>query len=472
MRLAHRQFTAQTIAKVIALFALVGLAGLVAIKLLEQKGSRHPSAPTQAQDNGLAFNFMGAGSCSSTACHGGISPRSGTRINQNEYSKWITESKHASAYKVLLEERSLRIARNLKMPEKPDKSAKCLDCHALNVAASRQAQTFVNEHGIEDGVSCESCHGPAEKWLGPHTTKGWTHEQSLKVGMYDTRNPIRRAEKCLSCHLGNEEKTVDHEMIAAGHPDLIFELDTYSSVKTMPVHWKQDEDNWKGPEPKPASFGPRAWGVGQAVALREEMKQLIRRVRGPKWPEFAEFDCYACHHDLRLPSWRQQRGYTGTVGRPLWNPSRYAVFRLLVSQISPDDRKSLDESIARLNYLLDKPTADHEQIIATANQVAALADNLAHKLSATKFTPPLTRTLLRSISSDGESISKAGVRAAEQAAMSLDMLYVAYSREEKVPNDQAIKAAIVKLSDYLDKPERYNPSQFGGLMRNVHGYFR
>ena len=64
-------------------------------------------------------------------------------------------------------------------------------------------------------------------WLGPHTERDWTHEKSVAVGMYDTRDLTKRSEKCLSCHLGNEEKSVDHEMIAAGHPDLFFELDSF-----------------------------------------------------------------------------------------------------------------------------------------------------------------------------------------------------------------------------------------------------
>ncbi len=55
--------------------------------------------------------------------------------------------------------------------------------------------------------------------------------------MVDTRDLVKRTEKCLSCHLGSEEKFVDHEMIAAGHPDLFFELDSFSAV--MPRHWKE-----------------------------------------------------------------------------------------------------------------------------------------------------------------------------------------------------------------------------------------
>ena len=54
---------------------------------------------------------------------------------------------------------------------------------------------------ITEGVHCDGCHGPAEKWLEPHAEKGWTHEQSVKLGMYDTKNFLLRAEKCVSCHL-------------------------------------------------------------------------------------------------------------------------------------------------------------------------------------------------------------------------------------------------------------------------------
>ena len=77
---------------------------------------------------------------------------------------------------------------------------------------------------ITEGVHCEGCHGPAEKWLEPHAEKGWTHEQSVKLGMYDTKNLLLRAEKCVSCHLA-----IEPDLVAAGHPDLLaFELDTFS----------------------------------------------------------------------------------------------------------------------------------------------------------------------------------------------------------------------------------------------------
>ena len=85
--------------------------------------------------------------------------------------------------------------------------------------------------------------------------------------MYDTRDLIKRSERCLSCHLGTSEKFVDHEMIAAGHPDLTFELNLFSAV--MPRHWKEPADNgWRGVQ---------EWGVGEAVQLQKGLERLARR---------------------------------------------------------------------------------------------------------------------------------------------------------------------------------------------------
>src|SRR5206468_8678012 len=65
----------------------------------------------------------------------------------------------------------------------------------------------------------------------------------------------------------------------------------------------------------------RLVAIGALVGLRDSMRLLADQASpGPKhgqsWPELAQFDCYACHHDLQTPSWRQERGYTGKPGRP------------------------------------------------------------------------------------------------------------------------------------------------------------
>ena len=75
----------------------------------------------------------------------------------------------------------------------------------MSVPAEQRAQTF----DLNDGVSCESCHGPAAGWLGPHTVKGWENqssEQKAKLGMTDLRDVAVRSHTCLHCHLGHRGK--------------------------------------------------------------------------------------------------------------------------------------------------------------------------------------------------------------------------------------------------------------------------
>src|SRR6266852_4805209 len=197
-------------------------------------------AAQSAKSIGEPQKYIGPGSCAATSCHGSVKPVADSRILQTEYTTWILQDKHSRAYQSLTGDVGERMARILKLDAKAEESPKCLACHALYAAPAQQGRRFE----ISEGVSCENCHGPALAWLGPHTTRDWQHEKSLAAGMVDTRNVIRRTEKCLECHLGSEKKFVDHEMIAAGHPDLYFELDSFSAV--MPRHWKAPRESAPG----------------------------------------------------------------------------------------------------------------------------------------------------------------------------------------------------------------------------------
>src|SRR5258708_16833457 len=146
--------------------------------------------------------YIGPGSCASTSCHGSVKPIAGSRILQNEYSTWIIQDKHSRAYQVLTGDIGERIARILKLGTKAKEAPKCLACHALNPPPEQRGRAFE----ISEGVSCENCHGPTSGWLGPHTTRTWTHEKSVALGMHDTRNVIHRTEKGLGEHLGTENK--------------------------------------------------------------------------------------------------------------------------------------------------------------------------------------------------------------------------------------------------------------------------
>jgi len=375
-----------------------------------------------------------------------------TPIQQNEYSVWIVQDKHAKAYSALQNPVSQRMASILGIG-KPQDAQKCLACHALSIPDSLKGRDF----DLNEGVSCESCHGPSSAWLGQHTLKGWTIKQSIALGMFDTKDLIHRAENCMTCHVGTAEKFVDHEMIAAGHPDLVFELDSYSAVE--PPHWKVPSNPYEG---------VHAWSVGQAVQLSQTLKRLARRANGPDWPEYAELDCFSCHHSLTKSedSWRQARGYhQRRPGDPPLNDAHYVVFRALVRDFDPAVSKELEGHLETVYAQASKLNADRKVLAEAADTAAAISSRLAVRLNETAFDRARTAHLLRAICEDADRISSQGPRSAEQATMALDSAFIAYAKESGAQPD--VRSAINALFNQLENPSTYNAPRFAAAMKRV-----
>ncbi len=417
------------------------------------------------------IKYIGPGSCAATSCHGSVKPIAGSRVLQNEYSTWIIKDKHSRAYQALMGDVGERMARILKLGAKAEEAPKCLACHALYTTPEQRGRAFE----IAEGVSCENCHGPASGWLGPHTTRSWAHEKSVALGMHDTRDVIHRTEKCLECHLGTKNKFVDHEMIAAGHPDLFFELDSFSAV--MPRHWKTPRESEPGKPVEDAAWvGLREWSAGQAVQLRVAMERLTWRARNERfdkknvWPEYSELSCFACHHALApaRESWRQEHGFTGRrPGDPAWNSSRYAVFRLLAKQVDSANAQELDRQLLAVSDEMSKLNSDRNAVASAASAAAPLAQRIAERLATMRYDQAVVLRMLQRISDDAENIALADERAAEQAAMALDSLYIAYSRETIPANAAEVRAAINGLFQQLENPSAYNADQFASSLRRI-----
>lgn len=403
--------------------------------------------------------YNGPGGCASSSCHGSIQPKQITHVAQNEYSIWAGQDKHARAYQVLSNDVSVRIGKILNLKSPPGENQKCLACHALSVPPEMRAQSF----DVSDGVSCEHCHGPAAGWLGAHTVREWetrTPAQKDQLGMRDLRDVAIRSHTCLRCHLGTEEQSVDHQMIAAGHPDLTFELNLFSAV--MPKHWKDSSEiPW---------FGTKEWAVGQGMQLRDSMQRLARRARSSTWPEYSELDCFACHHSLTAAkdSWRQDVGYAGrTPGVPAWNSSRFVVFRYAAAETDPAAYGKLESELATLSGLIGQLSGDRQQIAASADRAAELAHFLTGALNNRSYDQAFTLRVMRKIAADSNAISQQGQRAAGQAAMSLDSLFGVYKQNAKDLDEAQIKAAIDGLFQQLDDPSAYNAPRFSAQMQKL-----
>jgi len=220
-------------------FALLGATPSVSAVVEANTG-----LPNEAQ-------FVGASGCKSSSCHGGAGEK------RSQYFTWVQQDFHARAYAVLVTARSARMAEALSLSG-AQTSARCTVCHApfQSVAAARLTKIAQ----ADEGVSCESCHDAAGPWLRGHTRTDWTYATRVGAGMRDLRNFYVRANTCVACH-----QNLDTDLLEAGHPELTFELDGQSVAE--PKHWRD----------KDPSSGPRAWLVGQAVALREMSWMLAKK---------------------------------------------------------------------------------------------------------------------------------------------------------------------------------------------------
>jgi hypothetical protein len=199
--------------------------------------------------------FLGANSCASSSCHGGGGH------NQNQFLVWSLRDFHSQRpFATLTTARSKQIAEALQIKD-PAADNRCTSCHAPlhEVPSILRGPSFQ----VSEGVSCESCHGPAEHWLRSHTRPDYTPANRVASGMRDLKSLYVRANTCVACH-----QTVSQPLLKAGHPALIFELD--GQCVSQPKHWRE-KTNW---------HGAQAWLVGQAAALREMAWELTRGAAG------------------------------------------------------------------------------------------------------------------------------------------------------------------------------------------------
>ena len=195
--------------------------------------------------------FLGANSCASASCHGGGGEK------QNQFLVWSLKDFHSQRpAATLTTARSKQIADALEIKD-PSANSRCTTCHTPlhDVPENLRGENFK----VSEGVACESCHGAAEKWIRSHTRKDYTRADRTAAGMRDLQNLYVRANTCVACH-----QNVDDDILKAGHPELVFELDGQSVAE--PKHWNASKNG----------NGAQAWVVGQAVALREMSWQISR----------------------------------------------------------------------------------------------------------------------------------------------------------------------------------------------------
>jgi hypothetical protein len=343
------------------------------------------SRPARCEPAGLGF--VGESRCGNPTCHGAGLPateaqRKGWQPWKSARTQWLDHNidRHSDAYNVLQRPAAKTIADYMGISATD--SDKCLVCHAPRPAMLAPD----SQHRAKDGVSCEHCHGPAQQWLSTHTARDWRQKtgEYAAAGFYDNTNFRVRAEKCASCHV-----EIDHEIVAAGHPPLQFEMVAYAQVMK---HW---DDQRRRPA-NSFSVDPTLWSIGQVVGLRHSMHMLGRRAGANDYQGLGKFhgfeseNCYQCHHKLLDDALRQGLGH-------------YRMVSSIVTNVFPARQAEL---VAQWNGVVAAVQSKPAEVEAKAAAFAALLTALEPQLVEHGIDRDTTRRILDAITSSGDDLKK------------------------------------------------------------------
>ena len=490
------------------------------------------AAPAGAVDAGPdSPKYVGivAGKCFN--CHTKPNPEdkeTARYFDLTEYPTWAEKDKHSLAYKVLANSRSKKMGQLLGIT--PETDASCLGCHAIDVDASKCAEGNVLSVRKE-GVSCEACHGAANKWLDQHWHPSqWrkikTRQEKRDKGLVDLRDGVTRAEVCLSCHVGNAPgKVVTHEMFAAGHPPISgFEIETF--LRAMPKHWKpladqppetqrQYSDQWNPDKPE-TMYATRMMTIGGLVALKDYAGLIGHNARersrlpgeapagklvaaGASVTELAFYDCQACHHELTVDSWRQKRGYPGRPGRPMVRAWPLALGKLAAAACG-NHRAPLLEALHKFYEAIDKqPFGATKDLAAAADQLMDKTEEAIRFVKMERFSEDNGLEILKEICATGttelpdfetarqlgwtarivyeelpkhlhnEQIDKVLETITAELSLSIPSRQEEISQEGATESEECVCVANKSVPQTLAAAAKYDPLEFQNLCKRLAG---
>jgi hypothetical protein len=425
--------------------------------------------PAEAQSELASGTTLGVASCGGTTCHG-RQEADGAVVRQDEILRWQEPSTpggaHSRAWRVLTEPRSVAIAKKLGIGDAAS-SPRCINCHGTPTA--RTGPKFQQS----DGVNCEACHGPASGWIAAHYAVGASHARNVQLGLVPLENPKARADNCLDCHFGSSKpgQFVTHEIMAAGHPRISFELDLFSALQQ---HHDEDVDY---AQRKGTSNNVRFWAVGQAMALERSLELFGNPKFGSAglFPEFYFFDCHSCHRRI-YDDVDYRPAAENNPGRPIrdgdvpYNDENMIMLSAAVKVAAPGMASQYE---ARVRALHQAMTRGKSEAVAEAAKLRQFAAQLADAFTRASFSRAQTFAIMDQIASGAISPRFTDYEGSVQAVMAIDTLLNSLVNSGQVSESAAdsLRGQINQAYGAVAEPNSYQPAQFrralGSAIRTI-----
>jgi hypothetical protein len=422
------------------------------------------SAAAMAQDGGL---YTGVASCAGSTCHG-RAEGNGEVVRQDEIATWQEPSSstgaHSRAFAVLGSLRGRQIAATLGMGD-PTGEPACIGCHTTFAPVAERGPRFQ----LDDGVGCETCHGPAGGWIATHYTTIGSHRANVAAGMTPLDSPQVRAGLCLDCHYGSAggNQFVTHRMMAAGHPRIVFELDLFSALQQ---HHDEDADYQQR---KGRTNSVQLWAVGQAEAVRRSADLFARPGFGMMgiFPEFYFYDCHSCHRPItdgpqRRLTFETNPGRAIPFGQPPFNDENQIMLSAVARVLAPGQAQAFESASRNFHAAMGEGRGE---AVAAAERLrgaaGALSDALAGSGGGDAFA------VIAAIADRTTTARFTDYAGSAQAVMAVDTLLNALVREGRITVGAAagIRADINRAYEAVRSPEGYNPVRFRAALGQAAG---
>jgi hypothetical protein len=217
--------------------------------------------------------------------------------------------------------------------------------------------------------------------LNRHTAPDWhrlSDQDKNAAGMVMLTDSLAKAQVCAGCHVGAPAdqaagmplREVNHDLLAAGHPRLNFELTAF--LVNLPPHWDRAQQR---PD---ANERARTWLIGQIGSAQAAARLVADRAeRGQGiWPEFAEYDCQTCHHGLREsrrhPLRSDQPGAGRLAGEARWGSWYWAMPSELARLTSLGGNPEMVGTIESLAASMEGHTGDRRHAVGRAKDAALM----------------------------------------------------------------------------------------------------